>query len=80
MTTRSKNDDANASMDSFRRIVQALRSSHRAASDVDLTGAQLFVLSTLARVGRTTDAAIARLAVQRRPRPSEVCALLLAPA
>src|SRR6266542_3010794 len=34
-------------MDSFRRIVQALRSSHRAAADLDLTGAQLFVLSTL---------------------------------
>lgn len=43
---------ATESMDAFRRIVQALRSSHRAASDVDLTGAQLFVLSTLARVGR----------------------------
>jgi len=39
-------------MDAFRRIVQALRSSHRAASDVDLTGAQLFVLATLAHAGR----------------------------
>ena len=35
-------------MDSFRRIVHALRSSHRAASNLDLTGAQLFVLSALA--------------------------------
>lgn len=34
-------------MDSFRRIVRALRSSHRAAGDLDLTGAQLFVLATL---------------------------------
>ncbi len=34
-------------MDSFRRIVHALRSSHRAATDVELTGAQLFVLTTL---------------------------------
>src|ERR1051326_296597 len=34
-------------MDSFRRIVHALRSSHRAAGDVALTGAQLFVLTTL---------------------------------
>lgn len=34
-------------MDSFRRIVRALRSSHRAAADLELTGAQLFVLTTL---------------------------------
>lgn len=34
-------------MDSFRRIVHALRSSHRAAEDNELTGAQLFVLATL---------------------------------
>jgi len=34
-------------MDAFRRIVHALRSSHRAAADLDLTGAQLFVLATL---------------------------------
>jgi DNA-binding MarR family transcriptional regulator len=52
MTTRAKKSDANESMDAFRRIVQALRSSHRAASDVELTGAQLFVLATLARAGR----------------------------
>ena len=34
-------------MDCFRRIVHSLRSSHRAAADIDLTGAQLFVLTTL---------------------------------
>jgi DNA-binding MarR family transcriptional regulator len=34
-------------MDDFRRIVQALRTSHRAAEHVHLTGAQLFVLSVL---------------------------------
>lgn len=38
-------------MDAFRRIVHALRSSHRAAADLDLTGAQLFVLSTLGTAG-----------------------------
>ncbi len=34
-------------MDSFRRIVHSLRSSHRAAGDINLSGAQLFVLATL---------------------------------
>ncbi|HEY6844113.1 MAG TPA: MarR family transcriptional regulator [Thermoanaerobaculia bacterium] len=34
-------------MDNFRRIVQALRSSHRAAEHARLTGAQFFVLSVL---------------------------------
>jgi DNA-binding MarR family transcriptional regulator len=38
-------------MDAFRRIVHALRSSHRAAADLDLTGAQLFVLATLGAAG-----------------------------
>lgn len=38
-------------MDAFRRIVHALRSSHRAAADLDLTGAQLFVLATLSAAG-----------------------------
>ena len=41
----------NAVMDSFRRIVHALRSSHRAAGDLDLTGAQLFVLAALGSAG-----------------------------
>ncbi|HUJ13994.1 MAG TPA: MarR family transcriptional regulator [Thermoanaerobaculia bacterium] len=34
-------------MDNFRRIVQAMRTSHRAAEHMKLTGAQLFVLSVL---------------------------------
>ncbi len=34
-------------MDSVRRIVQALRSSHRAAGAMKLTGAQLFVIASL---------------------------------
>ena len=34
-------------MDDFRRIVQALRTSHRVAEHLDLTGAQLFVVSVL---------------------------------
>lgn len=39
-------------MDSFRRIVQALRSSHRVAGRLDLTGAQLFVINVLGEAGR----------------------------
>ena len=39
-------------MDQFRRIVQALRSSHRAAGHLKLTGAQLFVLKVIADAGR----------------------------
>ncbi len=35
-------------MDSVRRIVQALRSSHRAAGTMKLTGAQLYVIASLA--------------------------------
>ncbi len=34
-------------MDDFRRIVQTLRSTHRAATKAKITGAQLFVLNTL---------------------------------
>ncbi len=34
-------------MDSVRRIVQALRTSHRAAGAMKLTGAQLFVIASL---------------------------------
>ena len=34
-------------MDCFRRIVHALRTSHRAAENVNATGAQLFILTTL---------------------------------
>jgi DNA-binding MarR family transcriptional regulator len=39
-------------MDDFRRIVQALRTSHRAAGNLELTGAQLFVLKVLGENGR----------------------------
>lgn len=39
-------------MDDFRRIVQALRSSHRAAGHLELTGAQLFVIKVLGENGR----------------------------
>lgn len=42
-----RNDLVRAAMDDFRRIVQALRTSHRAAENASLTGAQLFVLSVL---------------------------------
>lgn len=47
--TMSKRASENVTdiMDSIRRIVQALRTSHRAAGDLELTGAQLFVLATL---------------------------------
>lgn len=40
-------------MDAFRRIVHALRSSHRAAGGLNLTGAQLFVLATLGCASET---------------------------
>ena len=39
-------------MDDFRRIVRALRSSHRAAGSLNLTGAQLFVIKVLGEAGR----------------------------
>ena len=42
-----KSDLVRDTMDHFRRIVQALRTSHRAAEHARLTGAQLFVLSVL---------------------------------
>jgi DNA-binding MarR family transcriptional regulator len=53
MPRRTATATVNGTMDSFRRIVQALRSSHRAAADIDLTGAQLFVLTTLASADDT---------------------------
>jgi DNA-binding MarR family transcriptional regulator len=40
-------ETATDALDSLRRIVHALRSSHRAAAGLELTGAQLFVLTTL---------------------------------
>jgi DNA-binding MarR family transcriptional regulator len=51
MGARKNRETVTESMDAFRRIVHALRSSHRAAADLDLTGAQLFVLSTLGAAG-----------------------------
>ncbi|HEX9162405.1 MAG TPA: MarR family transcriptional regulator, partial [Thermoanaerobaculia bacterium] len=44
---RRRDDRTRRLMDDFRRIVQALRSSHRAATRAKITGAQLFVLNTL---------------------------------
>lgn len=54
MTSRSPISDhaVRNLMDSFRRIVHALRSSHRAAGSLRLTGAQLFVIKVLAEGGR----------------------------
>ena len=60
----------NAIMDSFRRIVHALRSSHRAAGDLDLTGAQLFVLAALGSAGGTVG--VKDLADKTRTDPSTV--------
>ncbi|HEY2829678.1 MAG TPA: MarR family transcriptional regulator [Thermoanaerobaculia bacterium] len=39
-------------MNNFRKIVQSLRSSHRAAGSLKLTGAQLFVIKVLGEHGR----------------------------
>lgn len=39
-------------MDHLRRIVRALRSSHRAASNLNITGAQLFVINVIGEAGR----------------------------
>ncbi len=39
-------------MDDLRRIVRALRSSHRAAGALTLSGAQLFVIKVLGEAGR----------------------------
>jgi DNA-binding MarR family transcriptional regulator len=52
MATRKNQADITSTMDSLRRIVHALRSSHRAATDLDLTGAQLFVLTALSDAGK----------------------------
>jgi DNA-binding MarR family transcriptional regulator len=51
MEARRNRETVTESMDAFRRIVHALRSSHRAAADLDLTGAQLFVLASLGAAG-----------------------------
>jgi len=57
-------------MDSFRRIVHALRSSHRAAAYLNLTGAQLFVLTALHEAGHPLS--VSELAVRTRTDPSTV--------
>ena len=57
-------------MDAFRSLVQTLRSSHRAAENVDATGAQLFVLSILAEA--TNAMSIGELAEKTRTDPSTV--------
>lgn len=44
----AKNAAVREVMDEFRKIVQLLRSSHRAAENIDVTGAQLFVMTILA--------------------------------
>ena len=57
-------------MDDFRRIVQVLRSSHRAATKANLTGAQLFVLNTISSAQRPMS--ISEVAEQTRTDPSTV--------
>ena len=57
-------------MDDFRRIVQVLRSSHRAATKANLTGAQLFVLNTLRSANRPLS--ISEVAERTRTDPSTV--------
>lgn len=57
-------------LDDFRRIVQVLRSTHRAATKANLTGAQLFVLTTLASAKRPLS--ITEVAEQTRTDPSTV--------
>lgn len=57
-------------MDSFRRIVQSLRSSHRAARYLNLTGAQLFVIHALHAAGRPLS--VGELAAHTGTDPSTV--------
>jgi DNA-binding MarR family transcriptional regulator len=57
-------------MDSFRRIVQSLRSSHRAAAYHNLTGAQLFVMHALHAAGHPLS--VGELAAFTRTDPSTV--------
>ena len=62
-------------MDSFRRIVHALRTSHRDAEHVNATGAQLFILTTL----RDADGqmSITELAAKTRTDQSTVSKVLI---
>ncbi len=57
-------------MDNFRRIVQSLRSSHRAARYLNLTGAQLFVIHALHDAGRPLS--VGELAAHTGTDPSTV--------
>lgn len=57
-------------MDNFRRIVQALRSSHRAATKANITGAQLFVLNTVGSAKKPLS--IGEVAERTRTDPSTV--------
>lgn len=59
-----------ALMDAFRRIVHALRSSHRAAAYLNLTGAQLFVVNALH--GAKRPMSVSELAARTRTDPSTV--------
>ncbi|HKB79660.1 MAG TPA: MarR family transcriptional regulator [Thermoanaerobaculia bacterium] len=65
-----KDERAATLMDAFRRIVHALRSSHRAARYLNLTGAQLFVLNALHETGRPLS--VGELAGRTRTDPSTV--------
>ena len=57
-------------MDNIRRIVQALRSSHRTAGKMNLTGAQLFVIATLGEA--EVPMSVGELAAQTRTDQSTV--------
>ena len=57
-------------MDDFRRLVQILRSSHRAAENLNVTGAQLFVLTILGQ--SATPMTIGAIAERTETDPSTV--------
>lgn len=63
-------DRVAALMDAVRRIVHALRSSHRAAAYLNLTGAQLFVINALHDARRPLS--VTELAARTRTDPSTV--------
>ena len=52
MTTVERDATSREIMNHFRRIVRALRSSHRAAGNLNLTGAQLFVINVIGEAAR----------------------------
>lgn len=52
MATVERDAASREIMNHFRRIVRALRSSHRAAGSLNLTGAQLFVINVIGEAGR----------------------------